>query len=157
MWDDLVKEWLWRSPRTDINPHLGRCLMLELEKGWVEEAVAHGDGEVIPGILFVLSCVAIVGECQAAASSSACRRGLKLSTVTDAHVNTQRFRSEVLQGWRVACGNGPIMVCVSPSAGQLCELHPHDSTNWPIFAPLSCLHAVFFPRTAAVQCKGITF
>lgn len=45
--------------------------------GWVEEvealqAVAHGDREMIPGFLFALSCVAIVCECQAAASSSHC-------------------------------------------------------------------------------------
>lgn len=44
---------------------------------WVEEAkalqaVARGDREMIPGILFALSCVAIVCECQAAASSSQC-------------------------------------------------------------------------------------
>lgn len=34
------------------------------------QAVAHWDRELIPGILFALSCVAIVCECQAAASSS---------------------------------------------------------------------------------------
>lgn len=33
MWDDLVKGWLERDLRGYINPHLGRCLMLELEKG----------------------------------------------------------------------------------------------------------------------------
>lgn len=73
--------WLkdgWKSDlRGYINPHLGRCLMLELERGgWRKQralqAVAHGDREMIPGILFALSCVAIVCECQAAASSSQC-------------------------------------------------------------------------------------
>lgn len=49
------------------------------------QAVAHRDREMIPGILFVLSCVAIVCECQAVASSSVCWRGLKLNTVTDTH------------------------------------------------------------------------
>lgn len=79
MRDDLVRgrvgkgaAWLHKS-----TPWAMSCV-LELEKrGWVEEAralqaVAHGDREMIPGILFALSCVAIVCECQAAASSSQC-------------------------------------------------------------------------------------
>lgn len=47
-----------------------------LGMGWAEEAkphpqaVAHGDREVIPDILFALCITAIVCECQAAASSS---------------------------------------------------------------------------------------
>lgn len=77
MRDDLGKRWLERDQHGDINPHLGRCLVLKLERGgWREDealqAVAHGDREMIPGILFALSCVAIVCECHAAASSSQC-------------------------------------------------------------------------------------
>lgn len=77
MQDDFGKGWLERDQRGSINPHLGRCLVLELERGGCGEAkalqaVAHGDREMIPGILFALSCVAIVCECHAAASSSQC-------------------------------------------------------------------------------------
>lgn len=58
-----------------INLHLGRRLVLEKEwGGWRRQkslqAVAHGDREGIPGILFALCSAVIVCECQAAASSS---------------------------------------------------------------------------------------
>lgn len=43
-----------------------------MEEARALQAVAHEDREMIPGIVFALSCVAIVCECQAAASSSQC-------------------------------------------------------------------------------------
>lgn len=74
MWRDSVNGCLEKDLRVSINPHLGRRLMLDLGRGgWrgggYLQAVAHRDREMIPGILFALSCVAIVCECQAAASS----------------------------------------------------------------------------------------
>lgn len=77
MWDDLVKGWLARESAWLHKSTPWAMSYVGARKGWVGEAkavqaVAHGDREMIPGILFALSCVAIVCECQAAASSSQC-------------------------------------------------------------------------------------
>lgn len=117
-------------------------------KRWVEaakaqQAVARGCREVSPGILSVLSGAAIVCECQAAASSSVCWRGLKISTVVETHtyecVNThmQSFSSSNLLQ---ITGRSSNKVCVSLSAGHPCKLHHHCSTQWPVSSAPSSLH-----------------
>lgn len=134
-------------------------------KGWVEEArvlqaVAHWDREMIPGILFALSCVAIVCKCQTAASSSQCAgEGWSLvlwqiHTYMGAHTQTHTVSAHLCCRWwvsslqlspKAAVWKSSIIVCLSLSAGRLYQLHPSSSTNRPILSHPQSLHCTFSP------------
>lgn len=81
-----------RDLRGYINPHLGRCLMLELERGVGGESKSFanccswGQGSDPRHLV----CIVLYGHCLWMSGSSfelsVCWRGLKLSTMTDTHM-----------------------------------------------------------------------